>query len=81
MEIFKLFGTILVDNSKANDSLDKSENKMKKLTSTLGTGIKTAAAMGTAIAGAAAAITEATAETRNDLARLETNATTAGIQL
>ena len=38
MEIFKLFGTILVDNSKANESLDKSESKVKKLTSTLGTG-------------------------------------------
>ena len=81
MEIFKLFGTILVDNSKANESLDKSESKVKKLTSTLGTGIKTAGAMGTAIVGAATALTEATKETRNDLARLEANATTAGIQL
>jgi len=81
MEIFKLFGTILVDNSKANESLDKSESKAKKLATTFGTGIKAAAAMGTAVVGAATAITEATEETRNNLARLETNATTAGIQL
>ena len=45
MEIFKLFGTILVDNSKANESLDKSESKAKKLATTFGTGIKAAAAL------------------------------------
>lgn len=81
MEIFKLFGTILVDTSKANESMDKLDSKFKNMATTLGKGVKAAAAMGTAIAGAAVAITEATAETRNDLARLEANAVTAGVGL
>lgn len=57
MEIFKLFGTILVDTSKANESMDKSDSKLKNIAATLGKGVKAAAAMGTAIAGAAVAIT------------------------
>lgn len=51
MEIFKLFGTILVDNTKANDSISKTEEKAEGLGSKLGAGIVTAGKWGMAIAG------------------------------
>lgn len=53
MEIFKLFGSVMVDNSKANDSISKTEQKAEGLGSKLGAGIKTAAKWGAAIGGAA----------------------------
>lgn len=55
MEIFKLFGSIMVDNSKANESISKTDGKAKGLMGSLGSGVKTAAKWGTAIVGAAAA--------------------------
>lgn len=53
MEIFKLFGSILVDNEEANKSIAKTEEKAEGLGSKLGKGIQTAAKWGTAIVGGA----------------------------
>lgn len=53
MEIFKLFGSIFVDNAKANESISKTEKHAEGLGSKLGAGIKTAAKWGTALAAGA----------------------------
>lgn len=53
MEIFKLFGTILVDSAKAEDSISKTEKQAEGLGTKLGNGIKTAAKWGAGIATAA----------------------------
>lgn len=53
IEIFKLYGSILVDNAKANESISKTEQKAGGLASKLGGGIKTAAKWGGAVVGAA----------------------------
>lgn len=56
MEIFKLFGRILVDSDEAEKNMQKSESKASKLASTLGKGIKSAAKWGAGlVAGAGAA--------------------------
>lgn len=55
MEIFKLFGSILVDNEKANKSISETDGKAGGLATKLGDGIKTAAKWGAAITGAAVA--------------------------
>lgn len=56
MNIFTLTGNILVDNAKANDSIQKTDSLAEKLSGKLGSGIKTAAKWGAALtAGAAAA--------------------------
>lgn len=64
MEIFKLFGTILVDSDKANESIHKTDKNAKGLAETFGkgaaavgkwaAGITTAAAAGAAAVGTAA---------------------------
>lgn len=58
MEIFKLFGSILINNDEANKSLAKTDSSAKKVADSLGKGIATAgkfaAAIGTAAVGAAA---------------------------
>jgi hypothetical protein len=56
MEIFKLFGTILVDSSKAEESISKTENKAEGLGSKLGSGIKTAAKWAVGLGAAAVAV-------------------------
>ena len=61
MEIFKLFGSIFVDNEEANKSISKTEEKAGGLASKLGGGIKTAAKWGAAIAAGAAVATTAVA--------------------
>ena len=53
MEIFKLFGSIFIDNEEADKSISKTEKKAEGLASKLGGGIKTAAKWGAAIAGGA----------------------------
>lgn len=53
MEIFKLFGSIMVDSSKADESISKTTKKAGGFAEKLGTGIKTAAKWGAAIAGGA----------------------------
>jgi len=55
MEIFKLFGSIFVDNEDANKKLDDTDKKGKGVASTLGKGIQTAAKWGAAIATGATA--------------------------
>lgn len=54
MEIFKLFGSILINSDEADKSLSKTDEKGKSIASTLGSGIKTAAKFGAAVVGAAA---------------------------
>lgn len=53
MEIFKLFGSILIDTNDADKSMQKTEKSAKGIASTLGNGIKTAAKWGAAIGTAA----------------------------
>lgn len=55
MEIFKLFGSVLVDSADAENSISKTGAKAEGLASKLGSGIKTAAKWGAAIAAGAAA--------------------------
>lgn len=57
MELFKLFGSIAVDNAEANSAIDETGEKAESFSSKLGNGIKTAAKWGTAIvAGASTAV-------------------------
>ncbi|WP_335871967.1 phage tail protein [Bacillus sp. 2205SS5-2] len=53
MEIFKLFGSIFIDNEKANDSIAKTDKKGRGLVGTFGQTVKSAAKVGVAISGAA----------------------------
>lgn len=55
MELFKLFGTIAVNNSDANNAIDESSDKAESFGSKLKNGIGTAAKWGTAIVGGASA--------------------------
>lgn len=55
MEIFKLFGRILVDDKEAQDSLSKTENKTKSVGDRMRGGLKTIATWGAALVGAATA--------------------------
>ena len=52
MELFKLFGRVLIDNDEANKSISKTETLGEKLGGTLETGIVTAAKFGAALVGA-----------------------------
>jgi hypothetical protein len=53
MEIFKLFGSVFIDNDKANKSLQKTDSKAKTVAKSLGGGIKTAAKFGAGVAAGA----------------------------
>ncbi len=55
MELFKLFGTIMVDNKKANKSISKSNSLADKLSGRLGKGVKVAAKFGAALTAATGA--------------------------
>ncbi|MEZ7173583.1 hypothetical protein [Sporosarcina sp. OR05] len=55
MELFKLFGSIMVDNEEANKSISKTDEKAGGLGEKLGKGVKTAAVWGAAIGTAAVA--------------------------
>lgn len=55
VEIFKLFGSIFVNNDEANKSISKTDEKASGVASTLGKGVKTAAKWGAAIVGGATA--------------------------
>ena len=59
MNIFTLMGTIMVDNSKANDSISKTGEKADSLTAKVGKGIKTVASIGVGVAAAVGAGTAA----------------------
>lgn len=83
VEIFKLFGSIFVNNDEANKSISETDKKSKGVASTLGNGIKTAAKWGTSlVAGAAAgvgalsAVAENTREYRTEMGKLDTAFTT-----
>ena len=72
MEIFKLFGSILVDSEQADKSIHKTDENAKGLASSLGSGLKTigkaAAGIATAAAGAATAAGAALNSLVNDTA-------------
>jgi len=53
IEIFKLFGSILVDSSEADNSISKTEKNAEGFATKLGNGIKTAAKWGAAIGAGA----------------------------
>ena len=55
MEIFKLFGSIFVDNAAANESISKTEEKAEGVGNKLLSGVGAAAKWGVAIAGAGVA--------------------------
>lgn len=83
VEIFKIFGSIFVNNDEANKSISETEKKSKSVASTLGNGIKTAAKWGTALVGGAAAgvgalssVAESTREYRTEMGKLDTAFTT-----
>lgn len=83
VEVFKLFGSIFVNNDEANKSIAETEKKSKGVASTLGSGIKTAAKWGTAMVGGAAAgvgalstVAESTREYRTEMGKLDTAFTT-----
>jgi hypothetical protein len=54
MEIFKLFGSVFIDNDKANKSLDETDKKGKSVGDRLGSMVGTAAKWGASIAAGAA---------------------------
>lgn len=51
IELFRLFGSVLVDNDKANESISKTESKAEMLGKTLSNGVKTAGKWALGIAG------------------------------
>lgn len=55
MELFKLFGTIAVNNAEANSAIDETDSKASGFSDKLKGGIGTAAKWGTAIVGGATA--------------------------
>ncbi len=83
MEIFKLFGSVLVNTSEAESSISKVDSKASKFAQGLGSGIKTAAKWGaglataaagtaTAVVGALLKMDEATKEYRENQGKLTT---------
>lgn len=56
LEIFKLFGSIMVDSSAAEDSIQKTDEKAEKLGNKLQSGIKTAGKWAAGITAGAAAV-------------------------
>ena len=55
VEVFKLFGSIFVNNDEANASISKTNEKASNTASTFSKGIKTAAKWGVAIVGGTSA--------------------------
>ena len=89
LSIFSLMGSIFVDSSAAEESIQKTEKKSGKLSESLVNGIATAgkwaagiataaAGVATAVGGAFVAAAESTREYRNEMAKLETAFQTAG---
>lgn len=56
MELFKLFGSIFVDNEKANDSISKTDDKAANLAKNFTEGVKTVGKWGAAIGAASVAV-------------------------
>lgn len=79
LEIFKLLGTVAIDNANANKSIDETTDKASSLGEKLKNGIGTAAKWGTAVVGGAVAVgtafvalAESTREYRTEMGKLET---------
>lgn len=68
MEIFKLFGSILVDTDKAEESISKTDQKAEGLGKTLASGAKKAGEFGLAVAGGAVAAGTAMLAAANETA-------------
>ena len=68
VEVFKLFGSIFVNNDEANNSIAKTDEKASGVASTLGNGVKTAAKWGAAIVGGATAAAGGIAKIASDTA-------------
>lgn len=68
MEIFKLFGSIFVDTDKAEQSIQKTDDKALDLGKTLASGAKKAGEFGLAVAGGAVAAGTAMLAVANDTA-------------
>ena len=88
--IFRVFGDIVLENSKANKNIDETTGKAEKSSLKIGSALasigKGAVAMGTAIVTGAAAIgtalaasAESTREYRTEMGKLETAFTTSGL--
>lgn len=69
MEIFKLFGSILVDSEQAEKSIQKTDDKALDLGKTLGKGAEAAGKFGLAVAGGAVAAGSAMLAVANDTAK------------
>ena len=69
MEIFKLFGSILVDTDKAEQSIKKTDDKALDLGKTLASGAEKAGKFGLAVAGGAVAAGSAMLAVANDTAK------------
>jgi hypothetical protein len=89
LELFRLLGTIAINNSKANDALDetsdKGEKSEKRLSKSFGKIAASAVTIGTAVTAAAVAagtalvaIAEKTREYRSEMGKLEAAYLTAG---
>jgi hypothetical protein len=83
LKIFELFGSVLIENDKANKSLDETDIKSKKVADSLDNAIKTAAKWGaiaigafTAVAGVASVMIKEYAEAEQAHTRLESIART-----
>lgn len=68
MELFKLFGTILVDNKKANAQIYETEKKAEGVTQKLGGGIKKAMAWGAGLATAGSLVVGGMIKTSSQVA-------------
>ena len=69
MEIFKLFGSILVDTDQAEKSIQKTDDKALNLGKSLAKGAETAGKFGLTLAGGAAAAGTAMLAVANDTAK------------
>lgn len=85
MELFRLFGRILIDNDEANRSIQATNQQAQELGQKFTNGIQRAAKWGTAIAtgavvagGAIVGLVAATTDLNRDLARLASNASNMG---
>lgn len=89
MELFKLLGTISIDNTKANESIDETSKKakesegktsgaFKKIGNAAVTGAKAVVGAGAALGSAWIAAIEGTREYRVSMGKLETAFTTSG---
>jgi len=70
IEIFKLVGSILVDNEAANKSLSETDSKAKGIGSQLASGIKTAAKWGASLVTSAIEVGSKMLDTARDTASM-----------